>query len=322
MSSDTPNPNNTTNNSSSYNQKPPSPSPADMQHNRRGSVTSAALANLFQRSNSTAGTPVFPGAITSAAINEQRRRLSVSTTSLGLSGTSPTGNPAFNRRASLSTNNSDSVDENAVEEEDYSSASRTVPVSPFTRRMSFGASAAMRRPGCSPGTGNGRPNTQSPGDASSPSMQRRGTVTGLLPPSDSAAASATSWKSQSSTAPQAKPSNTDNPSNPTRPRALSDLFSATPKDQGFNWSEQLRSRAESTVASGQRPSFSFASGMTGSPPRTGAVAPPSTHDRNRSVSEMPAPPAQAPKPRSPPRDNRPKPDAFQERILKGDFYMD
>ncbi|KAG8165411.1 hypothetical protein KVR01_005686 [Diaporthe batatas] len=249
MSSDTPNSNNTTNySSSSYNQKPPSPPPADMQHNRRGSVTSAAFANLFQRSNSTtAGTPVFPGAITSAAINEQRRRLSLSTTSLGLSGTSPTGNPAFNRRASLSTNNSDSVDENAIEEEDYPSASRTAPVSPFTRRMSFGAPAAMRRPGGSPGTGN---------------------------------------------------------------------------DQGFNWSEQLRSRAESTVASGQRPSFSFASGMTGSPPRTGVVAPPSTHDRNRSVSEMPAPPAQTPKPRSPPRDTRPKPDAFQERILKGDFYMD
>ncbi|KAK7714080.1 hypothetical protein SLS64_004177 [Diaporthe eres] len=197
MSSDTPNSNNNNNPSSSYNQKPPSPPPADMQHNRRGSVTSAAFANLFQRTNSaTAGTPVFPGAITSAAINEQRRRLSLSTTSLGLSGTSPTGNPAFNRRASLSTNNSDSVDENAIEEEDYSSTSRTAP--------------------------------------------------------------------------------------------------------GFNWSEQLRSRAESTVASGQRPSFSFASGMTGSPPRTGAT----------------------PKPRSPPRDTRPKPDAFQERILKGDFYMD
>lgn len=327
MSSDTSNSSNggsSSNNNpsynSSYNHKPPSPPPADMQ-NRRGSVTSAAFANLFQRTNSaTSGTPVFPGAITSAAINEQRRRLSLSTTSLGLSGTSPTGNPSFNRRASLSTNNSDSVDENAIEEEDYPSASRNAPVSPFARRMSFGTSAAMRRPGgSSPGTGNGRPNTQSPGDAVSPSMQRRGTVAVPPSPPDSAAASATSWKPQSSTAPQTAPSNS---SNTTRPRAVSDLFSATPKDQGFNWSEQLRSRAESTVASGQRPSFSFASGVTGSPPRNGAVAPPGTHDRNRSVSEMPAPPAQTPKPRSPPRDTRPKPDAFQERILKGDFYMD
>lgn len=219
-----------------------------MHHNRRGSVTSAAFTNLFQRSNSTAtGTPVFPSAITTAALNEQRRRLSLTTTSLGLSGTSPTSNASYARRASLSTNNSDSLDENAIEEEDSASAARAVPVSPFHRRMSLGASTAMRRPGAnSPGTGN---------------------------------------------------------------------------DQGFNWSEQLRSRAESTVASGQRPSFSLASGMNGSPPRIGAVVP-GKHDRARSVSEMPVPPAHTPKPRSPPRDSRPKPDPFQERILKGDFYMD
>ncbi|KUI66915.1 hypothetical protein VM1G_02064 [Cytospora mali] len=241
MSTDNSNANFTNNN----NNKPPSPPPADM--HRRGSVTSAAFANLFQRSNSTAtGTPVFPSAITTAALNEQRRRLSLTTTSLGLSSTSPTSNASFARRASLSTNNSDSLDENAVEEEDYPSSSRNVPVSPFHRRMSIGASTAMRRPG-----GN------SPGSSN---------------------------------------------------------------DQGFNWSEQLRSRAESTVASG-RPSFSLASGMNGSPPRTSAIAP-GTHERARSVSEMPAPPAHTPKPRSPPRDNRPKPDAFQERILKGDFYMD
>ncbi|RCI15594.1 hypothetical protein L249_3417 [Ophiocordyceps polyrhachis-furcata BCC 54312] len=80
--------------------------------------------------------------------------------------------------------------------------------------------------------------------------------------------------------------------------------------QGFNWSEQLRSRAESSVA-GARPSIPLAT----SPPK-GA----SHHDRAKSVSDMPPPPAQAaavkPKPESR------KPDAFQERILKGDFYMD
>ncbi|PHH85496.1 hypothetical protein CDD83_336 [Cordyceps sp. RAO-2017] len=79
---------------------------------------------------------------------------------------------------------------------------------------------------------------------------------------------------------------------------------------GFNWSEQLRSRAESSV-SGARPSFPLAS----SPPRAA-----SHHDRAKSVSDMPQPPTQAsavkPKPESR------KPDAFQERILKGDFYMD
>jgi len=92
-------------------------------------------------------------------------------------------------------------------------------------------------------------------------------------------------------------------------------------DQGFNWSDQLRSRAESTV-SGTRPSFSFSSGISASPPRGSISAgPPSGisphHDRAKSVSDMPAPPAQAPRARAPQ-----KPDHFQERILKGDFYMD
>jgi hypothetical protein len=91
-------------------------------------------------------------------------------------------------------------------------------------------------------------------------------------------------------------------------------------DQGFNWSDQLRSRAESTVTANARPSFSFASGLSASPPR---AAPPPVqisprhHDRAKSVSDMPAPPAQPPRPRA-----SQKPDHFQERILKGDFYMD
>ncbi|CAF3548578.1 unnamed protein product [Fusarium graminearum] len=84
--------------------------------------------------------------------------------------------------------------------------------------------------------------------------------------------------------------------------------------QGFNWSEQLRSRAESSVIGAPRASFSLASS---SPPRG------SIHDRAKSVSEMPQPPAQASSIKQQPRQpERPKPDAFQERILKGDFYMD
>jgi hypothetical protein len=81
--------------------------------------------------------------------------------------------------------------------------------------------------------------------------------------------------------------------------------------QGFNWSEQLRSRAESSV-SGARPVFSS---VSHSPPRN-----PINHDRAKSVSDMPQPPMQASAVK--PRQDRPKPDAFQERILKGDFYMD
>lgn len=317
--------------SNSNSNKPPSPQPADMQ-NRRGSVSST-FQQLFARSNSVAaaGTPVFPSAITTAAIQEQqRRRLSLSTTStLGMTGTSPTSATGLARRASMSTNSD--FDENAIDEEDCPSASRTAPVTPFARRMSFGTAATMRRPGgTSPGTANGRPTVQSH-DAAASSEQQRGTDAVPLSPSDSAtaptsaSASATSWKAlASSTTEQSQPSSNSNYSAAaaphTRPRATSDLFSATRTDQGFNWSEQLRSRAES-IATGSRPSISFAAGMTGSPPRP-AMPSPGSHERARSVSEMPVPPAQTPKPRSPPRDTRPKPDHFQERILKGDFYMD
>lgn len=322
---------NSTNNNNNSTNKPPSPTPTDMQRNRRGSITSAAFTQMFQRSNSTAGTPVFPGAITTAAINERRRLSVVSTSTLGISGTSPTSATGLGRRASTST--SSDLDEFAIDEEDSPSASRTAPVTPFNRRVSFGTAAGMRRPGgTSPGTGNGRPTAQIPNDGVSPHVQHRGTDTVPPTPPDSAAptsgtASVISWKSIAYSTTQAQPTDTGNVATVTtaprtRPRAASDLFSASRPDQGFNWSEQLRSRAESTVASGSRPSFSFASGLTGSPPRPGAVPPSGAHDRTRSVSEMPAPPAQAPKPRSPPRDTRPKPDHFQERILKGDFYMD
>ncbi|KAK2769417.1 hypothetical protein CKAH01_01024 [Colletotrichum kahawae] len=211
----------------------------EMHRQRRGSVTQQAIAGLF-RSNSTSTGAAFP----TGTADAQRRRLSVST-GLGLTGTSPTGPNAFNslRRGSLSTNSQDSIDENAVDEEELPPNARTAPTTPFTRRMSFGAQAMrnLRTGGGSPGS----------------------------------------------------------------------------NDQGFNWSEQLRSRAESSVQ-GPRPSFSFGSGLSTSPPRG---MPNGNHDRTKSVSDMPAPPAQAAamKPKVP---ERPKPDAFQERILKGDFYMD
>lgn len=86
----------------------------------------------------------------------------------------------------------------------------------------------------------------------------------------------------------------------------------------FNWSEKLRSRAESSI-SGSRGSFSFGNGFGTSPPRANTMQ---GQDRAKSVAEMPAPPAQSPPPRKPKQPERQKPDAFQERILKGDFYMD
>lgn len=268
-----------------------------MSRQRRSSVSNP-LTNLL-RSGSTSGATVFP-----SPINDQRRRLSIST--LGLAGTSPNGpTTPFNlRRGSISTN-SDSIDENAVDDDEPTSA-KTAPTTPFTRRMSFGASA-MRNlripPGASSAGSNGRP---------SPPLRRSSGLRGgpPTPPTSSASATGMTWNKNSSQA-----------STATSQRAASDLIPAR-SDQGFNWSEQLRSRAES-IASGSRPSVSYASGIGNSPPRGNSLnnGPPMSdsglrHDRAKSVSDMPAPPAQAPKPRPQ------KPDPFQERILKGDFYMD
>lgn len=210
-------------------------SPPPEMSRRRGSVTQATLSTLFQRSSSISagGTAPFPGPIATAAMNDQRRRLSLST-AVGLSGTSPTSAASFLRRGSLSTNASEAIDENAIDEED--GPPRTAP--PYQRRFSFGNSSSMRYP--------------------------RG---------------------------------------PTTPGA---------NDQGFNWTEQLRSRAES-LTTATRPAFT----MSTSPPR----GPAPVHERSKSVAEMPHPPAQAASIR-PQREAPRKPDPFQERILKGDFYMD
>lgn len=177
---------------------------------------------------------------------------------------------------------------------------RTAPTTPYVRRMSFGSNAIRGyRNGGSPGNGN---SPRSP----PPQLGRRQSGQGV-PQTQSqgssiSAALSAAGRRASSALPQA--------SNTKHPRAPSDMSPFRPDQPGFNWSEQLRSRAESSVT-GARPSFSFASG---SPPRG------LSHDRAKSVSDMPQPPVQAPTVK--PKQERPKPDAFQERILKGDFYMD
>ena len=268
--------------------------PNDAVRQRRGSV--GGLASMF-RSNSISQ-PGFPGPISTAMNNDRGRRLSISTVGLGSSPTT-----SFSaRRASMSTNGSDAIDENAVEEDDGVGA-RTAPTTPFTRRMSFGAQAMrnMRAPpgGTSPGSTNGRP---------SPPLRRASTARHSPPSPPSASVNnGNTWNKISC---QASSMNSS--------RAGTDTYPPSARsDQGFNWSEQLRSRAESNAAVGPRPSFSFASGMNASPPRGNTLGHVSFHDRAKSVSDMPVPPAQAPKPRQPQ-----KPDPIQERILKGDFYMD
>ncbi|KAI0147938.1 hypothetical protein F4776DRAFT_660119 [Hypoxylon sp. NC0597] len=261
-------------------------------NDRRGSVTSTTLSNLFHRSNSTSvGTSNTRESVTSIAARDQRRRLSITT--LGLSGTSP--NPASTpfglRRGSISTNNSDSIDESAVDDEE---SAKTGPTSPFTRRMSLGAQAmrTLRTGPVSPG---------SPGRLPQLSRRVSNGNARTLPTGASSASAAT------------RRASTSQASNIPPYRTPSDILSAR-ADNNYNWSEQLRSRAESTVQ-GHRPTFG--PNRYGSPPRGGT----GQHDRAKSVSDMPAPPQQATtvKPKQP---ERPKPDHMQERILKGDFYMD
>ena len=77
--------------------------------------------------------------------------------------------------------------------------------------------------------------------------------------------------------------------------------------EGFNWSEQIRSRAERSASIGSPGNIiphSAAPSEHIRPPSIATVQPP--------VKPVPVP---APKPSR-------KPDLFQERILKGDFYMD
>lgn len=264
---------------------------------RRSSITQAALSNLFQRGASTSG----PASQGSAQTDQQRRRLSVTT--LGLSGSGTNNPPAFGMRRSSMSTNSDSIDESAIDEEEGSTSAKAGPNTPFARRMSVGGTA-MRgyRNGNSPGNGKYPISPPLPGQGGNGDQapaRRRSSVSAAL----AAERRGGSGTSPASALPQA--------SNTKHPRVPSDNASSRADQQGFNWSEQLRSRAESSV-SGARPTFPS---QSSSPPRTAT-----SHDRAKSVSDMPQPPLQASAVK--PRPERVKPDAFQERILKGDFYMD
>ena len=222
--------------------------------------------------------------------------MSIST--LGLSGTSPTQSSPFmfgGRRGSVSTAGSDSIDESAIDDDD--GPGRSNPTTPFARRMSFGAQALRTvRGGGSPGTTGRAPSYTTaplPTIPAGPRSSRSGSGSkgGVVTP----------------------PNQGNQASTQSKPRTASDypVSARAGEGTGFNWSEQLRSRAESSVSQTQRPSFS----TSPSAPKTQPM-----HERNKSISEMPAPPAAIPAPA--PRPERKKPDAFQERILKGDFYMD
>lgn len=91
----------------------------------------------------------------------------------------------------------------------------------------------------------------------------------------------------------------------------SNFMSRNTGEGGFNWSDSMRTRAErSSSISGF-----FGGGGSGSGPNSGSPPSAAAHHKAPSVSSMEQPVKEVPKtPRAP--------DHFQERILKGDFYMD
>lgn len=115
------------------------PTPFPTPRDRRNSFTpgSSQLSNYFSQSRappSAAGTPAYPGPITSAAAQAtHQRRMSVG------GGSPPQLNTSFGlRRGSVSSVSSITTSESAVDDENEASGS---PQSPWVRRMSWGANA-------------------------------------------------------------------------------------------------------------------------------------------------------------------------------------
>jgi len=162
------------------------------------------------------------------------RRLSITT--MGLSTANNQSSTPYSalrgRTESISSANSNSVDESPFEDEPSATFSPTTATSPFARRMSFGAKAL-----------NGNPRSAAGGSS-----------------------------------PQAG------------------------QNEGFDFAENMRQRAERGSLSSASSNFAQ---LNPSPP----------HQRSKSIASVETAPRELPK-------QQKGPDAFQERILKGDFYMD
>lgn len=283
---------------------PPLHSPAAADR-RRASVTAQTFQDLFSRSNSYVGqqssATQATGPITSAAVNAQRRRLSLTTIGLSASPgqTSPFQNPRT-RTESISSANSGSVDESPFED-DYApstSATSSNPATPFARRLSFGARAMrdVRQSNGSVGNPNGRPSIHK---ASSPPTGRgRGlsSMSHSLPsPTRHVFPLSPGSMQRSGSVSHVWPFTiAEHPDSAYVDNSLTSSFTG----EGYNFAENLRSRAERGSMSGPSPMLNQHS-----------------HQRAKSVAIMEPPAREMPK--------QPKvPDAMQERILKGDFYMD
>lgn len=207
----------------------------------------------------------------------------MSISTLGLSGAQNLG--PF-RRDSQSSANSSAIDESAVED-DVGSAHAT-PSTPFGRRASFGA-RALRDVKSNTGQGG-----SSPGGATDKSNGRSS-----MTASENVTGAGDNGKKTGVNAPTTAKgrglSSASDYSTQSRTTSLTSLFDT---DSGYNWADNFRNRAERSAS---------INSMSGSPTNA--------HVRAKSVATMQPPPvSEVPKANVP--------DHFQERILKGDFYMD
>lgn len=275
---------------------------------RRASITAQTFQDLFGRSNSYVGqqssAPGVSGPITTAAANAQRRRLSLTTIGLGAAPgqTSPFQNPRT-RTESISSANSGSVDESPFED-DYApsnSATSSNPATPFARRLSFGARALrdVRQSNGSVGNQNGRPSVHK---ASSPPTGRGRGLSSLsrsLPsPLSLLVGPLSPRSSRSASISHIWPPIAEHVTEHSERSFDDNILTSPTTGEGYNFAENLRSRAER-------------GSMSGPPPMLGSHG----HQRAKSVAIMEPPAREMPK-------QAKVPDAMQERILKGDFYMD
>ena len=255
------------------------------------------LSELFGRSptnNGPSGSPAYPGPIAAAAANaqaSQKRRMSIST--LGLSGspnqTSPFGGLRSRQDSSSSNGSGSPANESAIDES--GDAAGPPSTSPFGRRLSFGARAMRDARGGMSGSMNGRASISPPTNA----QNNPSTLSSSPPPTKGARGFSSSLEEGD----EEGNSSYFFPSSPGR-KSSNVLNRRTGEPGGFNWSDQMRSRAQrsSSIAS----------------PNVPGVSP--NHHKSATVTSAETPPRQMPKTTQTP------PDHFQERILKGDFYMD
>ncbi|KAF2441189.1 hypothetical protein P171DRAFT_457050 [Karstenula rhodostoma CBS 690.94] len=292
---------------SSDRSSPPLPSPG-LSDRRRASVTGQTFRDIFGQSSAPVQSQPYPGPITTAAVNAQRRRLSLTTVGLSASPNQSSPFQTRPRTESLSSANSGSVDESPFEDDPMPSANSN-PATPFARRLSFGARAMrdVRQSNGSVGNSNGRPSIHKV--SSPPTARGRGlsSSTSTAPePLSSHVQAATSESHRSERSPSFHSSSVSHvlaehfkrhPDQAFGEHELTTMLSTS--GEGYSFAENLRTRAERASVSGAKP-------MHTQPP---------PHQRAKSVAIMEPPVREMPK--------QPKvPDAMQERILKGDFYMD